>query len=128
MTPPTTVDIQVEVNDSDILAIERGPWAYMRAQQEKRMNLEDFRRTVIDKFAMIGFEADVLAHTTNVPDVYAFEVVVKRRLGTIFDPDRQVHEVVGNLLDLPDQKEGWINTDAALAAAERQMRENPHRH
>lgn len=127
--PGATCDVQIEVNDSDILRIERGPWAYMQSMQRKRMNLEDFRKTVIDKFAEIGFKADLLVYDTDVPDVYAFEVVVKDRLGSGFDPDRQVHEVVNNLLDLPDQDQGWIKTDEALLQAEKQMREHPpHRH
>ena len=124
------VDVQIDINDSEILAIENGPWAYMRSMQQKRINLEDFRRTVIEKFAEIGFRATVNAHTTNVDDVYAFEVVVHDRLGgETFDYDRQVHEVVNNILELPDQAEGWIDTDKALVAAEKQMREHPkHRH
>jgi hypothetical protein len=125
----STVEVLVDdINDSEILAIEKGPWAYMRSKQKNRMELEDFRRTVIDKFAEIGFKADVVAYTSNVPDVYIFEVVVRERLRGDFDPDRQVHEVVNNILELPDQNEGWIDTDAALKQAEQHMRDSPHRH
>lgn len=129
MTSPS-VDIQVEVNDGDILAMENGPWAYMRSMQFKRTDLEDFRKTVIEKFAEIGFRATVNAYTTDAgADVVAFEVVVHERLGGEFDPDRMVHEVVNNVLELPDQAGGWIDTDEALRRAERQARENPqHRH
>jgi regulator of RNase E activity RraB len=123
------VDIQVEVNDSDILRIEKGPYAWMRDQQFKRMNLEEFRKAVIEKFAEVGFVADVLTYNTDGgADVFAFDVVVKERLGGEFDPDRQVHEVVSNILELPDQDKGWIKTDESLRAAEQAMRENPHRH
>lgn len=132
MRPPFTEDdfkSQIELNDSDILRIEKGPWTYMREKQKTRMEIEDFRRTVIDKFRDIGFEADLLVYSTDVPDVYAFEVVVKKRLGDEFDPDRQVHEVVNNFLELPDQAGGWIKTDEMLRQAERQAREHPpHRH
>lgn len=128
--PPVQMDLQVEVNDADILAMEEGPWAYMRSMQFKRMDVEDFRKTVIAKFADIGFRATVNAYTTDAGvDVYAFEVVVHDRLGGQFDPDRMVHEVVKNVLELPDQEGGWINTDEALRSAERQMREHPpHKH
>jgi hypothetical protein len=119
----------IELNDSEILRIENGPYRYMREQQQKRMNLEDFRKTVIEKFQDIGFKADLLVYSTNVPDVYAFEAVVKDRLGGTFDPDRQVHEVVNNLLDLPGADKGWINTDESLRQAEKLAKEHPrHSH
>lgn len=122
-------DSLIEINDSDILRIEQGPWAYMRSQQKKRVNIEDFRRAVVDKFAEIGFRAQVNAFTTDAgPDVYAFDVVVQERLTGGFDPDRMVHEVVNNVLELPDQDKGWINTDESLRAAEAAMRANPHKH
>jgi hypothetical protein len=130
MTPGGVIDVQIELNDSEILEIERGPWAYMQSRQQTRMNLEDFRRTVVDKFAEIGLKATLNAYTTKVPEVYAFEVVVHDRLGgKEFDPDRQVHEVVNNLLELPDQDQGWIDTDKSLKAAEAAMKNQPkHRH
>jgi hypothetical protein len=31
-----------------------------------------------------------------------------------FDPDRQVHEVVNNILELPDQDGGVIKTDKRM--------------
>jgi hypothetical protein len=123
------VQVDIEVNDADILRIEEGPWAYMRSVQFKRMNLEEFRKTVIEKFAEIGFRASVNAYTTDAgADVYAFEVVVHDRLEGAFDPDQMVHEVVSNVLELPDQDQGWIDTDQSLRAAEAAMREKPHHH
>lgn len=119
----------VDINDSDILRIEEGPIRWARAQQFKRMDLDAFRRDLIDKFAQVGFKADVLVYSTDAgPDVFAFDMVIQDRLDGEFDPDRQVHEVVNNILELPDQDKGWIKTDESLLAAERAMRENPHRH
>lgn len=108
--------MELELNDSEILAIERGPLAYAQKHQGSYRDLENFRRAIIAQFGEIGFQANVLCFETDQPDCYAFEFEITGRVpGTgRFDPDKQVHEVVNNILELPDQDQGWIKTDKAM--------------
>ena len=87
----------------------------------KQHNYNDFERMIRDRFAKLGFTVDV--------NWYAYALGGREQKGSampeititgrtdekfVFDPDRQVHEVVNNLLDLPGQAKGeWIKTDPA---------------
>lgn len=106
----------LEVNDSEILAIERGPLAYAQKHQGSHRDLEDFRRAIVAQFGEIGFQANVKCFETNQPGCYAFDFEITGRVpgSQGFDPDRQVHEVVNNILELPDQEGGWIKTDKGM--------------
>lgn len=113
----------LDLYDSDILAIEKGPLAWMKAKQASAMPLEEFRRTAIAKFAEIGLDADVLTYTTTERGTFAFDVEIRGRLAKHeFDYDRQVHEVTHNILELSDQDGGVIKSDPAALAGE------PHKH
>jgi hypothetical protein len=105
--------VTLELNDSEILRLEKGPMAYLQRQQGHHRNLESFRRAAIEAFGEEGFQVDVKCYDTNVEGVYTFDVEITGRVPGAgrFDPDRQVHEVVNNILEIPDQKEGWIKTD-----------------
>lgn len=123
----------IELYDSDIDKIQRGPYAWMQAKQQTRMPLEDFRRGAIEEFAKAGFRADVRAYTTTEEGLYAFDVQIEGRLedNHQFDYDRMAHEVRSNLLDLPGEDNTIIRADAELARIERkrQMGMLPkHRH
>jgi hypothetical protein len=108
----------IDLNDSDIIAIEKGPVAWMRSRQESSMSLEDFRRTAEGKFAEIGFRVSVLPYTTTQDGVYAFDVEINGRLGgRQFDPDQLAYEVRKNILELPDKQAGVIKTDKGLVKA-----------
>lgn len=125
----TSMDLtaNLEIHDSEILAIERGPLAWARSRQQSRMDLEDFRQTMVDKFADVGFGVTVKCYDTDVPEVYAFDVEINRRLRGNFDPDQQVHEVVNNLAEIPeDEGKGWIKSDEGLRAAEQAAKEHKH--
>lgn len=101
-----------DLYDSDIIAIEKGPLAWMREKQRSSMDLEDFRRTAIGKFAEIGIKADVLTYDTTEEGVFAFDIEIQGRLDNrTFDYDRMVHEVTNNILELPDQDGGVIKFD-----------------
>jgi hypothetical protein len=109
----------IDVNDEEILRIERGPFAWMRAKQATSMSLEDFRRTAENKFADVGFRAKVTAYTTTQEGVYAFDVEIQGRMAGAgqFDPDQLAHEVQHNLLELPGKHEGAIKTDKGAVRA-----------
>lgn len=106
----------VEIYDHELIAIDKGPVAWMASRQGSRMPLEEFVRTAEGKFAEIGFKARVKAFETSEEGTYAFDVEIEGRVeGRAFDYDRQVHEVVNNLLDEPGVEKGFINTAAAMA-------------
>jgi hypothetical protein len=117
----------IELHDSDILKIERGPYAWAQDQQGKSYDIDQFAKDLTEQFAQIGFGVVVQVWTTSQAGTWAFQVEIQRRLTGEFDPDRQVHEVVNNILNLPGQ-EGWINTGEAMKEHDRQQRDNGHRH
>lgn len=123
--------------DEDILKLEK-VFDWVKQRQHQRMDLEDFRRNAIERFYDAGFKVNVKVYETTENDgqsalegVYAFDFEILDRVNREeqFDFDRQVHQVVNNLLELPDQNGGWINTDEALMRAEREQRERGrHKH
>lgn len=115
-----------ELYDSDLLEIEK-VYTWMRQQQGQRRNMEDFRQAVIGKFHERGFIVNVLAYDTDQEGVYAFDVEILRKTQRKdFDYDKQVHQVVNNLLDLPDQAGGWIKADAGMKEAAKKAAEHRH--
>lgn len=120
----------VELYDSDLLAIERGPLEWMKSKQTTRVDLEGFRRAVVNQFGHIGFRVDVKVFETDQADVYAFDVEIREKLERKeFDYDRMVHEVTRNILELPDQDGGFIKADEALARMAREERfHGKHKH
>lgn len=115
-----------EIHDSDILEMEK-VYRWMVDQQHKRRDLEKFRQEVIERFHQVGFVVNVLTYDTDQPEVYSFDVEVLRKVERkAFDYDKQVHEVVNNLLDLPDQAGGWIKADAGMKEAAKKAAEHKH--
>jgi hypothetical protein len=106
----------IELHDSEIIELEKGPLAYLQKYQGRSVDLEGFRRAAIESFSDAGFSVNVKAWTTDQEGVYAFDLEINGRVpgGRRFDPDRQVHEVVSNILELPDQDGGWIKTDKKM--------------
>lgn len=82
----------------------------------KQRNYEEFEREIRDRFAKLGFTVDVSWYSFSVsgqPQEGAMpEVTITGRTDDKFqfDPDRQVHEAVSNVLELPGE-DGWIKTD-----------------
>ena len=108
---------RVELLDSEILDIEKGPLAWAKSRYGKSMNMETFRRNLIDQFGEIGFRVDVKTYETNQPGTYSFDVEIIERLpgNKEFDLDQMVHEVTNDILDLGEG--GVIKTDKGQLAA-----------
>lgn len=125
------VTSNIMLNDSELLKIERGPYAWALSQQKKTLNIDQFTKDLKEQFNQIGLQVTVKVFDTNESGVYGFEVEINGRvLGSFFDPDRQVHEAVSNILSLPGE-DGWINTNEAFKeqrAKERLHGKPKHKH
>lgn len=113
------VNSAVELNDSEILTIERGPLAWMQHHQGRDVPLESFRQECQHRFAEAGFAVDVKTFETDQPGLYGFnvEIVGRTHYGTPFDPDQQVWEVQHDILELPGKQAGAIKTDKGAVRA-----------
>lgn len=106
----------IELYDSEILAAEK-VLERLHEKQRKATNLESFRKEIIERFAEIGLSVDVKVWTTNQEGVFGFDVEIIGRTEAIkWDPDRMVHEVRTDILDLlPNSEKGqWIKSDAGI--------------
>jgi hypothetical protein len=80
------------------------------------LNYGAFEREIRDKFAKLGFTVDISWYEYSIEEVKQDgampEITITGRTDDKFqfDPDRQVHEAVHNVLELPGE-EGWIRTD-----------------
>lgn len=112
----SNVTSQINLYDHEILKIEQGPLAWMQDRQWTQMDLEGFRKAVVEQFAEIGLDVRVNCWETDQPKVYAFDVVIQKRndRAAPWDPDRMVHEVTRNILEIPGQEPGFIKTDKAM--------------
>ena len=99
---------QVDLMDTEILRVEKVTQALNQRQGKMGTNLEAFRKEIIERFADIGFKVDVKVYTTDQEGLYAFDIDITDRLAGQFDPDRQVHDVTNDILELGDS--GVINT------------------
>lgn len=92
---------QIELYDHEILKIEKHALKPLNDKQGKVLNLEAFRREIIQRFEDIGFIVDVKVWDTTQASTYWFDIdIVDRIERIVFDHDRQVHEVTHDLLDL----------------------------
>lgn len=129
VNPPTSgqyseLDSLVELHDSDILAIESGPLAWANRQVGTTRNIDQFTKDLTEQFAEIGFKIEAQVWTTEQSDTWAFKLVIQKRIGKEFDPDRQVHEVVNNILDIPGEEAGHVvDTGAAMKDFEKRSKE-----
>lgn len=87
-----------------------------RQASERSRNYAGFEREIKARFAALGFEADVNWYRYSVDgaeqeDSAMPEITITGRTDKrfAFDPDRQVHEAVHDVLGLGE--EGWIKTD-----------------
>lgn len=112
------VSSMIDLNDSEILRIERGPLNYMKSKQGAHVPLESFRKAVIEQFQLIGFEVVVRTFETDQAGMYAFDVEIsgRNRDAKPFDPDQMAYEVQKNILELPDNP-GVIKTDKGAVNA-----------
>lgn len=121
------INSQVDLYDSELLAIERGPLRYAQERAGKRLNVDRFTKDLAEQFEHIGLGVEVKVFTTASEDVYAFEVEIQKRLLSVFDHDQMIHEVVNNILELPGQEKGFIDTNKAIREMERNNR-GRHKH
>ena len=113
----------IELNDSEILKLEKViKWA--EARQQSSTDIDQFTKDVEEQINLCGFTCEVKVYDTEQKDVYGFEIEINGRvLGGLFDPDRQVHEVTSNLLQLPGQDTGFIKSKEYLdKLVQREMR------
>lgn len=107
-------DSIADLYDHEVEDILRVQLALNERVRAKRHNYADFEKEIRSRFAEIGFTVDVNWYTFalgGTPQEGAMpEVTVTGRTMKInWDPDRQVHEAVHDVLGLGD--EGWIKTD-----------------
>lgn len=89
----------IDLNDSDILKLEKVV-LLLNERQGKSLPLDSFRRECVERFEDAGFRVDVKVYETNTVGVYAFDLEIKDRYEGEFDPDKQVHEVTKDILEL----------------------------
>ena len=117
-----------EINDSELLELEKVT-KWMKSVQESRRDIDQFAKDIREKINKVGFECEVKVYDTDQEGVYAFDVEITGRVGgSVFDPDRQVHEVVNNILELPGQDKGFIASRDYLDRLVQRERAKGHKH
>jgi hypothetical protein len=108
----STFSSTIQLNDSELKRLLEGPVAWAQLREGSSMNIDQFVRAFREKIEEQGFTVEIKVYDTNQPGVYNFEAEINgRHSGSKFDPDRQVHEVVNNLLELKgDENKGWIKS------------------
>ncbi len=97
----------VDLYDSEILRLEK-VLHQLNDKQGRRVDLEAFRREIMERFASQGFGVEVKTYTTDQSGTYAFDVEIRERLGERsvleggqgFDHERQAWEIQHDVLDL----------------------------
>lgn len=89
----------LDIHDSEIIRLEAVKKALME-RQATVVNLEAFRKEAIERFAQAGFDVFVQCYETDQVGAFAFDIDILGRIEGDFDPDRQVHEVTNDLLEL----------------------------
>jgi hypothetical protein len=106
----------LDVYDSEVKQLLEFQAALTERARSGPLNYAAFEREMRDKAAELGFTIDVNWYRYSIDgaeqDGAMPEITVTGRTDTAFrfDPDRQVHEAVHNVLDLPGET-GWIKTD-----------------
>ena len=110
------ISTAIQLNDSEIIKLEKGPMAWAKLRQGSHMDVDGFVKAMVEQIANVGFTCEPKVYDTNQAGAYAFDFEINgRNAVSLFDPDRQVHEVVNNLLELPGQDKGFIPSKDGLA-------------
>ena len=102
--------------------------------RERSRNYNDFEREIKERFEDIGLTVDVNWHSYAMNRVVQVgsalpEVTITGRTEKhVFDPERQVHEVVNNVLGLPEEDAGVIKTDQGESFKRLMSGEHDHGH
>ena len=122
----------LELYDHEVLKVSAILRELNEKARHKKLNYNDFETEIKERFADIGLTVDVnwyrfaldgVEQDGAMPEI----TITGRTEAHTMDRDRQVHEAVSNILELPGQ-DGWIKTSDA--AAQRLLRgsRNGHRH
>ena len=106
----------IDLYDSEILAAEK-VLESLHESQRKSKNLEAFRKEIMGRFEEIGLRVDVKVWTTTQEGVFGFEVeIIGRTENVKWDPDKMVHEVRTDILDLlPASEKGqWLKSSGGI--------------
>ena len=106
----------MDIHDSEINMIHE-ILGVLRRRSASVRNYDDFQREVIDRFARIGFVVDVRWYETDQPGVLMPEINISARTekNFVFDREKQVSEVTGDLLGLGEG--GTIKVDKDMMKA-----------
>lgn len=105
----------LDIHDSELKRVFSLMAELNEKAREKRLNYNDFEREIKERFDTLGFTINVNWYRYSIDGVEQDgampEITVTGRTDTAFrfDPDRQVHEAVHDVLGTGD--EGWIKTD-----------------
>lgn len=118
----------MDINDSELLKLEKvNNWA--AARQGKGLDIDQFTKDLEEQINLAGFTCEVKVYETDQESAYAFEVEINGRTrDSLFDPDRQVHEVVNNLLELPGEDKGFIPSKEYLDKLVNREAAKKHKH
>ena len=119
---PGSIESLIDLYDSEILQVEKVVMK-LNEKQGQTLPLESFRKEIIERFAEIGLVVSVAVYDTTVDGVnpldgvYSFVAQIEGRTDKLdWDPDRQVHEVRTDILDLlPNSEKGqWIKSSGLV--------------
>jgi hypothetical protein len=123
---PNEMTSSVDLMDVEIPHVQEVLDKINEKQWKGGVDLEAFRKEIIERFGQDwrgpdgndwpGLVVNVKVYTTNEEGLYAFDIDIERRTwepeGGLFDHDRQVHDVTGDMLGLGTG--GVIKTDGGL--------------
>ena len=123
----------LDIYDSEMKEILR-VGEELRKRTGLMRNYNDFEREIKERFEDIGFVVNVNWHhyamnkVVQVGSAMPEVTIVGRVEQIVFDPDRQVHEVRANVLDLPPEDAEIIRTDDGEAFRRFRAGEAGHGH
>ncbi len=111
----------VNILDSEIKELQRVQ-GILAERTFKSHNLAAFEREIVERYQEIGFVVDVKWYETNAPGVSSPVVEVIGRCTPVaaedFDHEKMAHEVVNNVLGLPEEDAGVIKTPETWTEAQ----------
>jgi hypothetical protein len=111
----------VNILDSEIKELQ-GVHQTLEGRTYKSHNLAAFEREIVERFQEIGFVVDVKWYQTNIASVSSPVVEVIGRCTPVapedFDHEKMAHEVVSNVLGLPEEDAGIIKTPETWTEAQ----------
>jgi hypothetical protein len=113
--PSSDVQVKYEIDIYDHEALQIGEvMAKINEGLHKPRDLEGFRKEVIERFGLIGFNVTVTCWTTNVDGLYSFDFCFVSRCDPHnFDHARQSWEVQHDILGI-DPTPGAIQPDGSI--------------